>query len=139
MLPFLLVRARMVRSAMLAVAALGIAANVAAADSPSQSKFDPDVFGIGINFAEICDLHSGAPIGGKCYGFIGAVVEIVKTENALPTQFQTWPKTCIPRGQTITQIFEKIRPSLRVRVCAGFCTSTGYVRSSLHEAYPCTN
>lgn len=127
------------RITIVALAAACPAMHVAVADTPSQSKFDPDVFGIGINFDEICDLHSGAPIADKCYGFIGAVVEIAKTQSAMEPPFRSGPKTCIPKGPTIAEIFEKIRPSLRVRVCAGFCTQTGYVISALHEAYPCKN
>ena len=102
---------------------------------PAPVALDLDSFGIGINFDEICDLHAGATISDKCYGFIGAIVEIVITDrlSGLPNRAQT----CIPKGQNIPQIFEKIRPFLRVRVCAGFCTQTGYVISSLHEAYPC--
>ena len=136
-----LVASGIARKVIITVVTAGLTANAAATGAPSQSKFDPDVFGIGINFDEICDLHSGAPIGDKCYGFIGAVIEIVKSDSLTAPQFRTGPKACIPRGQNIPQIFEKIRPSLRARVgiCLGFCTQTGYVISSLNEAYPCAN
>lgn len=110
--------------------------HVSAAPTQSVSAAaDLDTFGIGINFDEICDLHAGATISDKCYGFIGGIAEIVITDrlSGLPHRAQT----CIPRGQTVPQIFEKIRPLLRVRVCAGFCTQTGYVISSLHQAYSC--
>jgi hypothetical protein len=139
MLHFLVVPAAFARRMIVAVAAVGLAANVAMADTPSHSKDNPDVFGIGINFDEICDLHPGAPVGDKCYGFIGAVVEIVMAERAVGPQFRHGPNSCIPKGRTISQIFEKIRPLLKVRVCGGFCTQTGYVKSSLQEAYPCAN
>jgi len=101
----------------------------------APGTIDLDTFGIGINFDEICDLHAGATISDKCYGFIGAIVEIVITDRLSGLSHRA--QTCIPKGQTIPQIFEKIRPLLRVRVCSGFCTQTGYVISSLHEAYPC--
>jgi hypothetical protein len=114
---------------------LHVSAAPAAPTQPVPGAADLDTFGIGINFDEICDLHAGATISDKCYGFIGAIAEIVITDrlSGLPHRAQT----CIPRGQTIPQIFEKIRPFLRVRVCAGFCTQTGYVISSLHQAYRC--
>lgn len=125
------------RSAIAALLLSLVAAHPAEAEVQKDQKFDLDVFGIGIDLDEICDLHSGAPISDKCYGFVGAIVEIVKIDSIQPPQFRRGPKACIPKGANITQIFEKIRPLLRTRVCAGFCTQTSYVISSLHEAYTC--
>jgi len=107
----------------------------ATAGQPPLGAIDLDTFGIGINIDQICDLHAGATISDKCYGFIGAIVEIVITDGLLGLPHRAL--TCIPKGQTIPEIFEKIRPFLKVRVCSGFCTQTGYVISSLHQAYPC--
>jgi hypothetical protein len=131
------VASRVAHRTIVVLLALSLFTHVAIADPTGQSKIPDDPFGIGIDFTEICDLHAGAPISDKCYGYLGAVIEIVKTDSVMPSRFRTRLKTCIPRGQNIAQIFEKIRPSLRVRVCGGFCTSTGYVMESLYEAYPC--
>jgi hypothetical protein len=132
-------RPRSLRTAFAALILSLIASQSAVAEAQKESKFDPDVFGIGINFDEICDLHSGASISDKCYGFVGAVIEIVKVDSFQAPQFRKGPKTCIPSGADIKQIFERIRPLLRERMCAGFCTQTGYIMSSLREAYPCND
>ena len=103
----------------------------------SAEAFD-DVFGLGISLSDACDLEDNAPISDRCYGFVGAVAEIVIVNQTMQEDRRVGPRTCIPRGVKVPEIVAAIRPKLRsYYFCGGFCTSTGWVRSALAEAYPC--
>jgi hypothetical protein len=111
-----------------------------AQDHHPTDKFNLDTFKIGLDYTKFCDLRDGAPISDACFAFIGAVVEIVESNNlSVPEDKRYFPATCIPHGLKIKEIFETIRPRLRADtgVCLGMCTSTSYVISSLAALYPC--
>jgi hypothetical protein len=92
----------------------------------------------GIELTDFCDLRDGAPISDKCYGFVAATVEATRDRDVTrrPDEKQ---RLCIPRRTDIAEMIAKIRPRLRMHfgLCAGLCTSEGYVASELYRAYPC--
>ena len=92
------------------------------------------------NFPKVCDLADGAPIGDLCFGFVDAVMEIVRFEEVAETDniHHLYANACVPFGTTVGQAMEKMRPWLRTHhSCAGKCNATGYVYEGLEVAYPC--
>jgi len=74
----------------------------------------------------------------KCYGFISAVVEIMKVNQGIPKERMFFRPACIPDGLKVEDIYKAIRPALMdVGPCLGLCTSTSYVMSALIRVYPC--
>ncbi len=113
---------------------------LSALDHHPTDKVSLDIFTIGLDYTKFCDLRDGAPISDACFAFIGAVVEIVESNNlSVPEEKRCFPATCIPHGSNIKEIFETIRPELRAStgICAGMCNSTSYVITSLATSYPC--
>jgi hypothetical protein len=107
------------------------------ADEP-QPK---DVFGLGLDLSAMCDLTPGAPVSDRCYGFLGAIVEMALSSEGLREQgFDEtsflFVRTCIPADLKLDEIIEAIRSHF-VATCTGLCTETGYVLSALESAYPC--
>lgn len=119
------------RFAIAAVSALLVAHPVAA-----QEPFGPTARGL--NLLDMC-FKGSARMSGKCYGFIGAIVEIVETEQLVSTHRRFSPPICIPPGLKIADIWEAIGQPLSDRVfsCAGVCTATPYVIATLAAVYPC--
>jgi hypothetical protein len=104
----------------------------------AQAPFDP--YGLGINFEEMCDLrpNGDSRMSDKCYGFISAVVEVMKVDQGTPEERRFFRPACIPDGLKVEDIYKAIRPSLMdVGPCLGLCTSTGYVMLALVKVYPC--
>ena len=83
-----------------------------------------------IDFTEFCDLRDHAPISEQCHAFVGAIVEMNRAFDlyTLDHNDQYYDRSCIPRGTTINEIFERIRPWLRnaVPYCLGQCNSASY-------------
>ncbi|HTO85170.1 MAG TPA: hypothetical protein VMQ73_23325 [Methylomirabilota bacterium] len=105
---------------------------------PSSAKAGDDIFGLGFELFEVCDVRAHAPISDKCYGLVGAVAEIVMINQAMPEAQRIGPATCIPHGTKVPDIIEAIRPKLRsVFMCGGLCTNTSWVISALAAVYPC--
>ena len=103
----------------------------------AQEPYDP--YGLRINIGDVCDLrpNGSSKMSDKCYGFIGAVAEIVKT-NQLYRDNRIPGSTCIPDGLNIEELYEAIRPALIAgRACFGTCTSTDLVMSTLAHTFPC--
>jgi hypothetical protein len=110
------------------------------AQAQPAARIPNDPFGLDLDIGTFCDFRDHAPMSEACRTFIGAVVEIEKNYVALDPQTRSrLNPACIPPGLKIPQIFEAIRPELRKRVgiCAGHCTSTGYVMTSLNAVFPC--
>jgi hypothetical protein len=116
-------------AAIAAVSALLVAHPVAAQDRPTDR---------GLNLFDMC-FKGSARMSDKCYGFIGAIVEIVETEQLVSTDRRFSPPICIPPGLKVADIWEAIGQPLSDRVfsCAGVCTATSYVISTLAAVYPC--
>jgi hypothetical protein len=115
--------------------------SVPAEARPSASDGAIDPFGLDMDFTKFCDLADGTKMSDECRGFIGATVEIALTESSFGVPGRYTPvKICIPKERrNVEKIFQDIRPVLRksTMLCAGLCTSTSYVLSSLSETYPC--
>ena len=123
-------------------AALTVAALLAFIPPARAAERPIDLFSLGLDFREFCDLEDGAPISNKCMGFLAAVIEIEKGYVSLdPALASRLNRACIPPGVSIHQIFAVIRPQLRRMIesgtCIGLCDSTGYVMSSLAGNFPC--
>jgi len=118
-------------------AVLGVAF-VALAAFLSNPTTAQDITGLGLSLHDIC-FRDATPMSDKCYGFIGAIVEIVELDQLDPTQERSFPPTCIPRGLKVEDIYEAIREPLSKRTfsCAGICTATSSVFSALAAVYPC--
>lgn len=100
-----------------------------------------DVFGLGLDLPAICDMAPGAPVSDRCYGFLGAIIEMALSSQGLREQgFDEasflFVRTCIPPDLKLEQIIEAIRSHM-APACTGLCTETGYVLSALELAYPC--
>ena len=75
-----------------------------------------DPYQLDIDFTKFCDFNDDAPISDKCYGFIGAIAEIVISENSSgPAANRQFPPACAWNLNT-EQIFKMIRPWLREHV-----------------------
>jgi hypothetical protein len=99
-----------------------------------------DEYGLGFNVNEMCDLrpNGDSRMSDKCYGFIGAVAEIMKGSQGLPKERAFFRPACIPDGLKVEDIYKAIRPTLMdVGPCFGVCTSTGFVMGALARVYPC--
>jgi hypothetical protein len=59
-----------------------------------------DVYGLGFNIEEMCDLRPDGDrrMSDKCYGFIGAVAEIMKAQQGVPEERRFYRLACIPDG-----------------------------------------
>jgi len=118
-------------AAIAAVSALLMAHPVAA-----QDPFGPTFRGL--DLFDIC-FKGSARMSDKCYGFIGAIVEIVETEQLVSGDRRFSQPICIPPGLKVEDIWDAIGQPLSDRVfsCAGICTATSYVISTLAAVYPC--
>ncbi len=121
----------------------GLAAVLAAACCAKTQAAEPnwiDPFNVGIDIRKVCDFHDHTPMSEPCRTLIGAVVEIEKGYVGLDDETRKrLNRACIPPNLSLLQVYDAIRPELRKTVgfCAGLCTSTGYVRTSLIAVFPC--
>jgi hypothetical protein len=103
--------------------------------SPATAQDPTD---LGLSLQDIC-FRGATPMSDKCYGFIGAIAEIVELDQLDPTQERSFPPTCIPRGLKVEDIYEAIQEPLSKRTfsCSGICTATSSVFSAMAAVYPC--
>jgi hypothetical protein len=129
-----------------AVSALCLSALVQPPAARAEEPRHQDLFGLGLNFREICDLTPGAPVSDRCYGFMGAVIEMALSSQGLREQgFDEtsflFVRTCVPPGVMLEEIIEVIRVQIdthpMLSQCTALCSETGYVLSALESAYPC--
>lgn len=116
------------------------AAGIAVLLSVSNRAMAQDPYGLGISVMKMCDLrpNGDSRMSDTCYGFIAAVVEMVKVDQGTPEARRISRPACIPDGLRVEDIYRAIRPALMdVGPCLGICTSTSYVISALIRVYPC--
>ena len=117
------------------VLGLAFAASAAFLSSPTTAQ---EPTGLGLSLQDIC-FRGATPMSDKCYGFIGAIAEIVELDQLFPRQERSFPPTCIPRGLKVEDIYEAIKEPLSKRTfsCSGICTATSSVFSAMAAVYPC--
>lgn len=87
-------------------------------------------------FQEICDIRTGAPISGKCYGF---VLALMQTNEIHYRPAPNPEEACFPSGTTVDQVVVKMRPWFRKsrEICVGSCSAADSVLNAMHKIYPC--